>query len=50
MTNTPYIAFALVGQLFSLINNRNVDIAYSKYINYLKLLSVKEKNLLKTNY
>ena len=50
MTNTPYIAFALVGQLFSLINNRNVDIAYSKCINYLKLLSVKDKKLLKTIY
>ena len=26
MTNTPYITFTV---LFSLINNRNVDIAYS---------------------
>ena len=37
MANIPYIAFALVEQLFSLINNRNVDIAYGKCINYLKL-------------
>ena len=29
MTNTLYIAFAFLEQLFSLINNRNVDIAYS---------------------
>ena len=29
MTNTPYIAFALLEQLLSLINNRNVDITYS---------------------
>ena len=29
MTNTPYIAFAFLEQLISLINNRNVDIAYS---------------------
>lgn len=36
MTNATYIAFAL-GELFSLINNWNVDIAYSKCINYLKL-------------
>ena len=26
MTNTPYIAFAFLEQLFSLINNRNVHI------------------------
>ena len=25
--NTPYIAFTLLEQLFSVINNRNVDIA-----------------------
>ena len=36
MTNATYIAFTLVA-LFSLINNWNVDIAYSKCINYLKL-------------
>ena len=29
MTNTPYIEFAFLEQLFSLINNRNEDIAYS---------------------
>ena len=29
ITNTPYIAFAFLEQLFSLINNRNLDIAYS---------------------
>ena len=29
MTNTPYSAFAFFEQLFSLINNWNVDIAYS---------------------
>ena len=28
-SNTPYIAFALVEQLFSLINNWNVGIVYS---------------------
>ena len=30
MTNTTYSAFAFLEQLFSLINKRNVDIAYSK--------------------
>ena len=29
MTNTPYIAFTFLEQLFSLINNQNVDITYS---------------------
>ena len=29
MTNTPYIAFAFLEQLLSLINNQNVDISYS---------------------
>ena len=28
MTNTSYIAFAFLEQLFSLINNQNVDTAY----------------------
>ena len=28
MTNTSYIAFAFLEQLFSLINNRNVDTTY----------------------
>ena len=36
MTNTPYIAFAFLEQLLSLINNRNVDMAYSNWKNYLK--------------
>ena len=31
MTNTLYIAFVFLEQLFSLINNQNVDIAYSNY-------------------
>ena len=31
MTNTLYIAFAFLEQLFSLINNQNVDIVYSNY-------------------
>ena len=31
MTNTLHIAFAFLEQLFSLINNQNVDIAYSNY-------------------
>ena len=46
MTNTPYIAFAFLEQLFSLINNlnRNVDIAYSKRINYWKLSFGKTQN------
>ena len=30
MTNTTYSAFAFLEQLFSLINKRKVDIAYSK--------------------
>ena len=30
MTNTPYSTFAYLEQLFSLINNRNVDIAYTR--------------------
>ena len=34
MTNTPYIAVAFLEQLFSLINNRSVDIAYSNKKNY----------------
>ena len=29
MANTPYIASTLLEQLFSLINNQNVDIAHS---------------------
>ena len=29
ITNTLYSAFAFLEQLFSLINNQNVDIAYS---------------------
>ena len=29
MRNTLYISFAFLEQLFSLINNQNVDIAYS---------------------
>ena len=29
MTNTPYIAFAFLEQLFSLTNNQNVDITYT---------------------
>ena len=33
MTNTPYIAFAFLEQLFSLRNNRNVVIAYSNWKN-----------------
>ena len=28
MTNTPYSTFAFLEQLFSIINNRDVDIAY----------------------
>ena len=42
MTSTPYIAFKV---LFLLINNRNVDIAYSNwkklpkiFLQYMKLL------------
>ena len=31
MTNTLYIAFAFLEQLLSLINSRNVDIAYSNW-------------------
>ena len=31
MTNTLYITFPFLEQLFSLINNQNVDIAYSNY-------------------
>ena len=46
MTNTPYIAFAFLEQLFSLINNlnRNVEIAYSKRINHWKLSFSKTQN------
>ena len=29
MTNTPYGKFTFLGQLFSLINNWNVHVAYS---------------------
>ena len=36
MTNTPYIAFAFLEQLLSLINTENVDIACSNWKNYLK--------------
>ena len=39
MTNTPYSTFAFLEQLFSIINNWNVDIVYSikkKKKNYLK--------------
>ena len=36
MTNTPYIAFAFLEQLLSLINTQNVDIACSNWKNYLK--------------
>ena len=37
ITNTPYSVFAFLEQLFSLINNRDVDIAYSSLRkNYLK--------------
>jgi len=32
MKNTPYIAFTLLEQLFSLINNQNVDLAYSNIV------------------
>ena len=30
MTNTPYIAFTFLEQLFSLINNQNEDIMYTQ--------------------
>ena len=36
MTNTLYREFVFLEQLFSLINNRNVDIAYNNRKNYLK--------------
>ena len=36
MTNTLYSEFVFLEQLFSLINNRNVDIAYNNRKNYLK--------------
>ena len=32
MKNTPYIAFTLLEQLFSLENNQNVDLAYSNIL------------------
>ena len=37
MTNTPYSTFAFREQLFSIINNRNVDIKYSNKKKLLKI-------------
>ena len=37
MTNTPYSKFEFLEQLFSLINNRNVDISYSNRKKLLKI-------------
>ena len=37
MTNTPYSAFTFLEQLFSLINNRNVNIAYGNRKKLLKI-------------
>ena len=37
MSNTLYSKFAFLEQLFSLINNRNVDIAYSNRRKLLKI-------------
>ena len=37
MSNTPYSNFAFLEQLFSLINNQNVDIPYSKRRKLLKI-------------
>ena len=36
MTNALYSEFVFLEQLFSLINNRNIDIAYNNWTNYLK--------------
>ena len=48
MTNTPYIAFALLVELcFFKINNRNVDIAYRSCKSYLNF-SLVHKTLLKS--
>ena len=40
MTNTLYIAFAFLEQMFSLINNQNVDIAYSNNDKTTALLKI----------
>ena len=32
MKNTPYIALTLLEELFSVINNQNVDLAYSNIV------------------
>ena len=52
MTNTPYIAVAFLEQLFSLINNRSVDIAYSNKKNYSLHFpfSTKNTSLVKFGY
>ena len=49
MSNTLYSKFAFLEQLFSLINNRNVDIAYSNRRKLLKisLQYIKHKNRLR---
>ena len=40
MTNTPYSTFAFLEQLFSIINNWNVDIVYSIKNKKKKLLKI----------
>ena len=40
MTNTPYNTFAFLEQLFSIINNWNVDIVYSNNLQKKKLLKI----------
>ena len=49
MSNTLYSKFAFLEQLFSLINNRNVDISYSNRRKLLKisLQYIKHKNRLR---
>ena len=47
MANTPYIASTLLEQLFSLINNQNVDIAHSNCKNSTSNFPYVYKTLLK---
>ena len=46
MANTPYIASTLLEQLFSLINNQNVDIAHSNCKNSTSTFPYVYKTLL----
>ena len=50
MITTLHITFTFLEQLFSLINNRNVDVAYSNWKNYLKFSFGIHKTLLKFAY